>query len=65
MRFMMMVIPTGYESAAPDAVPSPEAVAKMMEYNKSCKRRASCSHWMDCFLLPREHVSLTWTASRG
>jgi hypothetical protein len=24
----------------------------------------SCSHWMDCVLLPREHVSLTWTASR-
>jgi hypothetical protein len=34
MRFMMMVIPKGYESAAPDAVPSAEAVAKMMEYNK-------------------------------
>ena len=24
MRFMMMVIPKGYESAAPDAVPSAE-----------------------------------------
>jgi hypothetical protein len=34
MRFMMMVIPKGYESAAPDAVPSAEAVAKMMEYNR-------------------------------
>jgi hypothetical protein len=34
MRFMMMVIPKGYESAAPDAVPGAEAVAKMMEYNK-------------------------------
>ncbi len=34
MRFMMMVIPKGYESAAPDAVPTAEAVAKMMEYNK-------------------------------
>jgi hypothetical protein len=38
MRFMMMVIPKGYESAAPDAVPSAEAVGKMMEYNKSLQR---------------------------
>lgn len=38
MRFMMMVMPKGYESAAPDAVPSAEAVAKMMEYNKSLRQ---------------------------
>ena len=38
MRFMMMVIPKGYESAAPDAVPTAEAVAKMMEYNKSLQK---------------------------
>ena len=38
MRFMMMVIPEGYESAAPDAVPSADAVAKMMEYNKSLQK---------------------------
>lgn len=38
MRFVMMVIPKGYESAAPDAVPSAEAVAKMMEYNKALQR---------------------------
>ncbi len=35
MRFMMMVIPKGYESAAPNAVPSAEAIGKMMEYNYS------------------------------
>ena len=35
MRFMMIVIPEGYGSAAPDAAPSAEAVAKMMEYNKA------------------------------
>jgi hypothetical protein len=35
MRFMMIVIPKGYESAAPDTFPDPEMVAKMMEYNKS------------------------------
>ncbi|WP_263351824.1 YciI family protein [Acidicapsa acidisoli] len=38
MRFMMIVIPKGYESAAPDAVPSAEAVAKMQEYNQSLQK---------------------------
>jgi hypothetical protein len=38
MRFMMMVIPKGYESAAADAVPTAEAVAKMMEYNKALQK---------------------------
>ena len=38
MRFMMIVIPKGYESAAPDAMPSPEAVAKMQVYNQSLKK---------------------------
>ena len=35
MRFMMMVM---YESAAPDAAPTAEAVAKMMEYNKALQK---------------------------
>src|SRR5271170_1426424 len=38
MRFMMIVIPKGYESAAPDAVPSIEAVARMAEYNKTLQQ---------------------------
>lgn len=38
MRFMMIVIPKGYESAAPDAVPSVEAAARMAEYNKSLQQ---------------------------
>ena len=38
MRFMMIVIPKGYESAAPDAVPTAEAVAKMVEYSKSLQK---------------------------
>ena len=33
MRFMMLMIPGGYETAAPDAVPSADAVAAMMKYN--------------------------------
>src|SRR5262245_56656239 len=38
MRFMMIVIPEGYESASPDVAPSAEAVAKMMEFNKSLQK---------------------------
>ena len=33
MRFMMLMIPEGYENAAPGTLPEADAVAKMMEYN--------------------------------
>ena len=35
---MIIVMPKGYESAAPEAIPSAEAVAKMMEYNKTLQK---------------------------
>ncbi len=35
MRFMMLMIPKGYESAAPGAMPDPKAIAAMMKYNES------------------------------
>jgi hypothetical protein len=35
MRFMMLMIPKGYETAKPGTMPPAEAVAKMMEYNKA------------------------------
>ena len=37
MRFMMLMIPKGYETAAPGAMPDPEAVAAMMKYNEALK----------------------------
>jgi hypothetical protein len=37
MRFMMLMIPKGYESAAPDAMPPADAVAAMMKYNEALK----------------------------
>jgi hypothetical protein len=37
MRYMMLMIPGGYESAAPDAMPSAEAVQAMMKYNEELK----------------------------
>jgi hypothetical protein len=38
MRFMMLMIPKGYESAAPGTSPSAEAVAAMMKYNESLQK---------------------------
>lgn len=35
MRFMMLMIPKGYESAEPGVAPDPERVAAMMEYNQA------------------------------
>ncbi len=38
MRFMMLMIPKGYESAAPGTVPSADAVAAMMKYNETLQK---------------------------
>lgn len=38
MRFMMLVIPKGYENAAPDTVPAAEDIAKMMKYNEELQK---------------------------
>lgn len=38
MRFMLLVIPKGYETAAPGTVPEADAVARMMKYNESLQK---------------------------
>ena len=38
MRFMMLMIPKGYESAAPGTMPSAEAVDAMMKYNETLQK---------------------------
>ena len=38
MRFMMLMIPKGYESAKPGTMPDPKAVEAMMQYNKSLQK---------------------------
>jgi hypothetical protein len=38
MRFMMLVIPKGYESAQPNFQPDPKQVEAMMEYNKALQK---------------------------
>ena len=37
MRFMMLMIPKGYETAAPGTMPDPGAVAAMMKYSEALK----------------------------
>jgi hypothetical protein len=37
MRFMMLMIPLGYETAPPDVQLDPERVSAMMKYNKALK----------------------------
>jgi hypothetical protein len=37
MRFMMLMIPAGYATAAAGTMPSAEAVAAMMKYNEALK----------------------------
>src|SRR5215469_7758150 len=38
MRFMMLMIPKGYESAQPGTVPDAKAVEAMMKYNESLQQ---------------------------
>ena len=38
MRFMMLMIPKGYEKAQPDAMPDAQAVAAVMKYNESLQK---------------------------
>ena len=38
MRFMMLMIPKGYEKAEPGATPDAKAVAAMMKYNESLQK---------------------------
>ena len=38
MRFMLLVIPKGYEQAAPGAMPDAKLVEKMTKFNESLKR---------------------------
>jgi hypothetical protein len=38
MRFMMLMIPKGYEKAAPGAMPDAKAVAAMMKYNEALQK---------------------------
>jgi hypothetical protein len=38
MRFMMLMIPKGYEKAQPGTMPDPKAVTAMMKYNEALQK---------------------------
>lgn len=38
MRFMLLMMPKGYEQAKPGTMPDPKAVAAMMKYNEELKK---------------------------
>jgi hypothetical protein len=38
MRFMMLMIPKGYEQAAPGTLPDPKAIEAMMKYNSELQK---------------------------
>jgi hypothetical protein len=38
MRFMLLMIPRGYEQAVPGTMPDPKAVEAMMKYNESLQK---------------------------
>ncbi|HEX5054774.1 MAG TPA: YciI family protein [Planctomycetota bacterium] len=38
MRFMLLMIPKGYENAKPGTMPDPKAVEAMMTYNETLKK---------------------------
>jgi len=38
MRFMMLMLPSGYSDAAPDARPGAEAIEQMMKFNHSLQK---------------------------
>ncbi len=61
---MMVVIPQGYETAAADATPSAEAVAKMMEYNKSLQK-AGVLLALDGLLPPSTGARVSYTDGKA
>lgn len=63
MRFMMLMIPKGYESAAPGALPDAEAVAAMMSYNKKLQE-AGVLLTMDGLHPPSMGARVTFTGGQ-
>ena len=63
MRFMMLVIPRGYENAAPDATPAAAQVAEMMKYNESLAK-AGVLLSLDGLLPPSAGVRVGFTGGK-
>ena len=63
MRFMMLMIPKGYEKAAPGTAPDAEAVAAMMKYNESLQK-AGVLLALDGLHPPSMGVRVTFAAGK-
>ena len=58
MRFMTLMIPKGYESAAPGTIPDAKAVEVMMNYSESLSGHVRVVIWVGIFLLDRALITL-------
>jgi len=63
MRFMMLMIPRGYEKAAPGTLPDAKAVEAMMKYNEALQK-AGFSLWTAFTRHPWARASRFPAASR-
>ena len=63
MRFMMLVIPKGYETAATDAVPDAQAVERMMKYNEDLAK-AGVLLSLDGLTPPSAGVRVSFTGGK-
>ena len=63
MRFMMLVIPKGYESAQPDQMPDPKQVEQMMKYNESLAK-AGVLLSLDGLLPPSAGARVTFSGGK-
>jgi hypothetical protein len=63
MRFMMLMIPHGYEKAAPNAMPDAKAVSAMMHYNESLQK-AGVLLTLDGLHPPSAGTRLTFAAGK-
>lgn len=64
MRFMMLVIPKGYENASPGAMPEAQMVEAMMKYNESLKK-AGILLALDGLHPPSMGARVTWSAGKS
>jgi hypothetical protein len=64
MRFMMLMIPKGYESADAGCVPTAEAVAAMMKYNQALKE-AGVLVSLDGLHPPAKGARVTFAAGKA
>ena len=63
MRFMMLMIPRGYENATPGTMPDAKAVEAMMKYNESLQK-AGVLLALDGLHPPSMGASVTFSGGR-